>query len=407
MTKSNGTVINSRLYLGAYEKDITNGVTRHIHYISAGSGLNAIVVRVGSVDTYYYTYTDHLGSIVTVTNDAGNVVARQDFDAWGRNRNPDTWTYTNIPTVPDWLYRGYTGHEHLPYFGLINMNGRMYDPVLGRMLSVDNYVQAGGYTQSYNRYSYAWNNPLKYTDPDGEFIFAAFMIGILMTANAASKGKIGGAGDFFGTFAVNFGSAWAGSAVGSGVNAAIAGKGLMVVDCIAEGKAGHAAREEGINAIYLALDDLNWVKNYAFEKISPYLGKTKMTATIINAGSQHNVVPKDCVFTLDIRLTEMYSHKEMEEILKENLKSKINVRSFRLKPSYIEENHPLVKAAVKNGAITYGSPTTSDQALIPVPSLKIGPGDSARSHQADEFIYIKEIEEGIEKYIKILGDIIF
>jgi RHS repeat-associated protein len=174
--KNNNVVTNTRYYFGDYEKDITAGTTRHIHYISAGQGLVAIVVREGATDSYFFTYTDYLGSILTVTDDAGAIVAEQSFDAWGRKRNPTNWTYTAIPAVPVWLYRGYTGHEHLPQFGLINMNGRMYDPVVGRMLSVDNYVHGG--TQGFNRYSYAMNNPLKYTDPSGEvFILATIAIG--------------------------------------------------------------------------------------------------------------------------------------------------------------------------------------------------------------------------------------
>lgn len=129
-----------------------------------------IVVREGTTDAYHYTYTDHLGSILTVTNSSGAIEAEQSFDAWGRNRNPDTWTYdmTNVAPNPAWLYRGFTGHEHLPEFKLINMNGRLYDPILGRMLSVDNYVQAPLSSQGYNRYSYVFNNPLKYIDPSGE-----------------------------------------------------------------------------------------------------------------------------------------------------------------------------------------------------------------------------------------------
>jgi Bacterial toxin 23 len=158
---------------------------------TAADGLNAIVVRINGVDTYYYTYTDHLGSITAVTNAAGVVVAEQNFDPWGRKRNPADWTYNNIPAVPSCLYRGYTGHEHLPRFTLVNMNGRLYDPVLGRMLSVDNFVQAPEHTQSYNRY----------TDPSGELPHLA-IIGIAGLAGGlanygiqSAKGNINSAGD--------------------------------------------------------------------------------------------------------------------------------------------------------------------------------------------------------------------
>ena len=139
-----------------------------------------MIVRENGVNNFYFTYTDYLGSILTVTDRNGNTVAEQNFDAWGRNRNPDTWDYNAVSTTPVWLYRGYTGHEHLPQFELINMNGRLYDPVQGRMLSPDNYVAAPFGTQGYNRYSYANNNPLVYADPDGNFIIpiiAAAIIG--------------------------------------------------------------------------------------------------------------------------------------------------------------------------------------------------------------------------------------
>jgi RHS repeat-associated protein len=132
------------------------------------------------VDVINYVYTDHLGSIVSVTNETGSIIAEQNFDAWGRNRNPNNWTYNSVPTAPVWLYRGYTGHEHLPVFGLINMNGRLYDPIVGRMLSVDNFVHGSGTsTQGFNRYSYVLNNPLRYKDPSGEnpILLGAALIG--------------------------------------------------------------------------------------------------------------------------------------------------------------------------------------------------------------------------------------
>jgi RHS repeat-associated protein len=166
LSGNSGVVLNKRYYFGDFERDITSGVTRDIHYVGA-DGLNCIIEKVGTNVSYYYVYKDYLGSILTVTNSTGTIVQEQNFDAWGKNRNANDWTYTNIPNASlTWMTRGYTGHEHLVQFGLINMNGRLYDPILGRMLSPDNYTQGG--SQGYNRYTYAMNNPLKYTDPDGQ-----------------------------------------------------------------------------------------------------------------------------------------------------------------------------------------------------------------------------------------------
>ena len=187
---------------------------------------------------------------------------------------------------------------------------------------------------------------------------------------------------------------------------AIAEKGLLVLDCVSKGKAGHAAREEGINAIYEALKDIEWFRNYRFPKISSSLGEIKMSVTVINAGQAHNQVPADCKFTVDIRVTDAYTLEEVLETVKQNVTCSVNARSLRLKSSGVSENHPVVRAGRKIGKKLYGSPTTSDQALIPVPSIKMGPGDSARSHSADEFIYTKEIEEGINSYISLLSEII-
>lgn len=187
---------------------------------------------------------------------------------------------------------------------------------------------------------------------------------------------------------------------------AVAEKGLMVLDCTAKGKAGHAAREEGDNAIYKAIRDIQWITNYKFEKVSPHLGPMKMSVTIINAGYQHNVVPETCNFTVDVRITEMYRNEEVLQIIEDNIESEVKPRSVRLRPSFIDPEHPLVKAAVKNGAKTYGSPTTSDQALVPVPSVKMGPGKSERSHTANEYIWLSEIEEGIDRYIKVLSEFV-
>jgi RHS repeat-associated protein len=189
VTKQNSSIVNTRYYFTGYDKDITGGSTKYIHHIGSPAGLIAIVVSDGSIHTPHYTYTDHLGSILTVTNSSGTVETEQSFDAWGRRRNPTTWALllpTAVTSLPYWLYRGYTGHEHLDNFGLINMNGRMYDPVVGRMLSPDNFVQSDGFTQSYNRYSYAGNNPLRYTDPDGEFFKLGFFA-IAFTAELASN----------------------------------------------------------------------------------------------------------------------------------------------------------------------------------------------------------------------------
>ncbi len=186
---------------------------------------------------------------------------------------------------------------------------------------------------------------------------------------------------------------------------AVAEKGLMVLDCIAKGKAGHAAREEGENALYQAIDDISWFRNYHFEKISDTLGPVKMSVTIINAGQAHNQVPPECHFTVDVRATDCYSLEDILETIRANIKSEVQPRSLRLRPKGIDKNHSLVLAANKLGIEKYSSPTTSDQALIPVPSVKMGPGDSARSHTADEFIYLKEVEEGIDRYIKVIENL--
>jgi len=187
---------------------------------------------------------------------------------------------------------------------------------------------------------------------------------------------------------------------------AVAEKGLLVLDCIAHGKSGHAAREEGENAIYRAIQDIQWISHYKFPKISPTLGPIKMSVTIINAGSQHNVVPDACKFTIDVRVTDQYTLEEVIAVIQANIQSEIVARSIRLRPSSIPVSHPIVQAGLALGRQTYGSPTTSDQALIDCPSLKMGPGHSGRSHTADEFIYLHEIEAGIEQYIKMLEAVI-
>jgi acetylornithine deacetylase/succinyl-diaminopimelate desuccinylase-like protein len=187
---------------------------------------------------------------------------------------------------------------------------------------------------------------------------------------------------------------------------ATAEKGLMVLDCVAKGKPGHAAREEGINAIYEALPDIEWIRNYKFPKKSPTLGDIKMTVTVIHSGRQHNVVPAECEFTVDVRVTDMYTLEEILETIKSHVKCQVTPRSLRMRPSGIAEDHPAVIAAKNLGLNIYGSPTTSDQALMPIPSVKMGPGDSARSHSADEFIFVDEIRQGIETYIALLDQVI-
>ena len=187
---------------------------------------------------------------------------------------------------------------------------------------------------------------------------------------------------------------------------AIAERGLMVIDCTAHGKAGHAAREEGDNAIYKAMQDIEWFRTYRFPKVSDLFGAVKMSVTIISAGTQHTVVPAECRFTVDIRVTDRYTNEEVLEIIKEHVSCEVKARSTRLRPSSIRPDHPIVQAGLALGRTTYGSPTTSDQALLDIPSLKLGVGDSARSHSADEFVHLSEIREGIELYIKMLSAIL-
>lgn len=187
------------------------------------------------------------------------------------------------------------------------------------------------------------------------------------------------------------------------MNLAIAEKGLLVLDCEAKGKAGHAAREEGINAIYLAMEDIRWFKEYKFAKVSDLIGPVKMSVTVIGGGQLHNMVPEQCNFVVDVRINELYSHEEILQVVTENVTSVVKPRSMRLRSTLISKNHPLVKAGLKIGASVYGSPTLSDKALMPFPALKLGPGKSERSHTADEFIYLDEIENGLNGYINILN----
>lgn len=188
----------------------------------------------------------------------------------------------------------------------------------------------------------------------------------------------------------------------TGMNPAVAEKGLMVLDVIAHGKSGHAARNEGVNAIYEALDDMCWIRDYKFEKVSEFLGPTKMTLTVVNAGTQHNVIPDKCTMLVDIRTNEFYDNEEVYEFIRQHLKSEVKAHSFRLKSSRIDPEHPLIRKCIAMGMKPFGSPTLSDQALMHFPSFKLGPGESSRSHSANEFIRISEIRDAIAKYETLL-----
>lgn len=190
----------------------------------------------------------------------------------------------------------------------------------------------------------------------------------------------------------------------TGMQPAIAEKGLMVIDGYAHGVSGHAARNEGVNAIYEALDDLVWLRDYKFRKVSPLLGPTKMTVTVVEAGTQHNVVPDSLHFVIDVRTNEYYQNEYVFEFLKKHMKKcELKARSFRLHSSCIAEDHPLIARLKSMGKTPFGSPTLSDQALMPFPSFKLGPGESSRSHSADEFVCIDEISDAIETYVRLLS----
>lgn len=189
----------------------------------------------------------------------------------------------------------------------------------------------------------------------------------------------------------------------TGMQPAIAEKGLMVIDGTAYGKSGHAARNEGVNAIYEALDDLVWLRDYRFKKESPLLGPTKMTVTVLSSGTQHNVIPDECHFVIDVRTNEYYQNEFLFAFLQKHVKSELKARSFRLSSSHIPMEHPLVQRCVEMGMTPFGSPTLSDQALMPFLSLKLGPGESSRSHTADEFICLSEIENAIQTYVQLLS----
>jgi acetylornithine deacetylase len=188
----------------------------------------------------------------------------------------------------------------------------------------------------------------------------------------------------------------------TGMNAAIAEKGLLVLDGVARGRTGHAARNEGDNALYKALDDINWLRTYQFPNVSEMLGPVKLTVTQISAGTQHNVVPDECRYVVDVRPTECYTNEEILAIIRANVQAEITPRSTHLQSSGLALEHPIVRKAVAMGKTTYGSPTLSDQALMRFPTLKMGPGDSARSHAPDEYILLSEIRAGIADYIELL-----
>ncbi|TDH25106.1 M20/M25/M40 family metallo-hydrolase [Segetibacter sp. 3557_3] len=187
------------------------------------------------------------------------------------------------------------------------------------------------------------------------------------------------------------------------MNLAIVEKGLMVLDCVANGKAGHAAREEGENAIYKAITAIDWFRTYRFEKVSEWLGPVKMSVTVVETENKaHNMVPAICRFVVDVRIIESYSHEEVLAIIRKHVDCEVTPRSMRMRATAISQAHPLVRAGIALGGACYGSPTSSDKALLPVPTLKYGPGDSARSHTADEFIFLEEIRNGIDRYIETL-----
>ena len=188
---------------------------------------------------------------------------------------------------------------------------------------------------------------------------------------------------------------------------AVAEKGLMVLDCTSNGRAGHAARNEGENSIYKALSDIEWFRTYQFPRVSPLLGPNKMSVTVVETENKaHNVVPSHCKFVVDTRVNELYTFEEVVDIIRNNVQCEVKPRSTRLRSTSISVDHPIVKAGLGMGRTYYGSPTTSDKALMHFPTLKIGPGDSGRSHTADEYIYVEEVREGIEIYIKLLEDLL-
>ncbi|MBR5085342.1 MAG: M20 family metallo-hydrolase [Prevotella sp.] len=193
----------------------------------------------------------------------------------------------------------------------------------------------------------------------------------------------------------------------TGMQPAVAEKGLMVIELTSKGKSGHAARNEGVNAIYKMLDDLIWLRDYRFKRVSDLLGPTLMNVTMVNAGTQHNVVPDQCVAVVDIRTNELYDNEELLRFIQSHVSCETRARSTRLHSSHISLDHPIINKCIGMGMHPFGSPTLSDQALMPFPSLKLGPGESSRSHSADEYIFISEIDEAIDKYIQLLDGFCF
>lgn len=189
----------------------------------------------------------------------------------------------------------------------------------------------------------------------------------------------------------------------TGMQPAVAEKGLMVLDLVAHGKSGHAARGEGVNAIYEALDDMVWIRNHKFERVSDFLGPTVMNLTVVNSGTQHNVIPDECRMIVDVRSNEHYTNEQLFDEICQNVRSEVKARSFHLRSSHIALDHPLIIRCKEMGMTPFGSPTLSDQALMPWPSFKLGPGESSRSHSANEFIRISEIKDAMAKYLQLLS----
>lgn len=187
---------------------------------------------------------------------------------------------------------------------------------------------------------------------------------------------------------------------------AVAEKGLVVLDCTAHGRTGHAARNEGENALYKAVDDISWIRQYQFPEVSPLLGPVKMTVTQVQAGSQHNVVPDRCTFVVDVRTNECYSNEQVVALVQQHVQSEVKPRSTHLNSSRISLDHPLVRRGVALGRRTFGSATLSDQSMMPFDTVKVGPGDSARSHTPDEYILLSEIRGGIRGYIELLEGLV-
>jgi len=271
----NGNTIEQKSYWGNMEGLVKNGNTYEIYYIAAGNGLNNIIVKQNGVINIYYAYTDQLGSINTITDEAGNIIAEQNFDAWGRKRNPNDWSCNNIPTTPDWLYRGFTGHEHVAVFALINMNGRMYDPMTGQMMAPDNYIPMPWSPGGYNRYNYANGNPLKFTDPDGEWI--QFVIGAILGGYsgyqiATAKG-LKGMDRFWYTLggaAIGAASGGIGSYVGTAISTGATFGGAGIVGAAVGGAVGGAVNGGGM----AALAGTNVVKGIWTGAVSGFAGGT-------------------------------------------------------------------------------------------------------------------------------------